>query len=165
MAEKEANELRRLMETDLREMALLLAGISDANAGVRRQPGDWSIKDILAHLSEVARSRFLGVGEVQRDPDHVLLPSEANQIPEKLAAIVATCGTVAALVGRCRADFEDIANLVEALPSETLARTAKRRSGTTVVEVTLFAWLRAAFAEHFQEHVTQARAIRERQRA
>jgi hypothetical protein len=161
MAEHEANELRQLMEQDLRELSLLLTGMGDGAAGQRAAPDARSTREVLACLSEAVRARFNGLGAVLRDPGHVLPPAEAAHVPEKVAAVVATCGSVSALIARCHADFEDLTNLVAEVASDRLAVTVRQQQDAGTVEVDLWAWVRAVFVEEFQEHLALLRSLRE----
>jgi hypothetical protein len=160
MAEHEANELRQLMEQNMRELTLVLTGIGEAVAGQTPQPGMWSMKEVLAHLSETVRLRFNAVGFLLTDPDYVLPPRTATRIPQKLTAVVGTCGTLTALSARCRADFEDLANLVAELEQDWLVRTVRQRHDTGEIEVNVHPWLRAVYTDGFEEHLALLRAAR-----
>lgn len=160
MAEHEANELRQLMEQDLRELALLVTGIGDAAAAQRQTPDAPSVKELLAVLSERIRARFAGLADVLDDPDHVLAAPHSLALPEKILAIVATCGTVTALITRCRADFEDLANLVAGVPTERLAAPVRVSAGKDETKVELLAWVRGVYTAEFRELLEQVRTRR-----
>ena len=128
------------------ELKAALDGVSDEEAGQPPAEGEWSAKQVLAHLSTGERAfhtvlvnwavnGWLDGGPISQD-----------QIPGQLDAALAVTPTLDGLVERFLADRAETVALIRFLPDETVAHKARFRR---ITEAVLFP------PDHTREHIEQ----------
>lgn len=120
--------------------------ITDEQAGIAPAEGEWSVKQVLAHLSASERG-------FQRWAVDVLLGNEtfgiAGQLTEQFAAVFATAPTLGALLDRFERDLVESRALVASLTPEHLANKWRYRH---------IAQEFVGFGFHTQDHIAQVQA-------
>ncbi len=131
------------------EVVKATVGVSDERAGRRPQEGEWSAKDVIAHLCVAERDLQYALGEVLQGNEMWNSSGNPSTVPEKLAAVLSAAPTVAALLNRLHQDQSDTLAMIAALRPEIVANKARyRRVGSTVYD----------WPDHVHEHVEQIRA-------
>jgi uncharacterized damage-inducible protein DinB len=125
-----------------------LENVSDQEAGAPPSEGAWSVKEVLAHLSEGERTFqvFLINFAVNGYLDGGRI--EPDQVPGRLEAILAVTPTVQGLLDRYLADVAETEAFVRRLPESASAYKSRLR------RITLFT---VANPEHAEQHVEQIR--------
>jgi uncharacterized protein YndB with AHSA1/START domain len=149
MSDSVADLADRLAETVKElgaELKAALDGVSDQESGQPPAEGEWSAKQVLAHLSTGERAfqtvlvnwavnGWLNGGPISQD-----------QIPGQLDAALAVTPTLEGLVERFLADQDETVALIRYLPDETVAHKARFRR---ITEAVLFG------PDHVREHIEQ----------
>jgi uncharacterized protein YndB with AHSA1/START domain len=149
MSDSAADLADRLAETVKEveaELKATLDGVSDEEAGQPPAQGEWSAKQVLAHLSTGERAfhtvlvnwavnGWLDGGPISQD-----------QILGQLDAALAVTPTLEGLVERFLADQNETVALIRYLPDETVAHKARFRR---ITEAVLFG------PDHVRGHVEQ----------
>jgi hypothetical protein len=145
-AEALADRVAAQYEEANAELKAALQGVGEEEAGVQPAEGEWSAKQVLAHLSDGERGL------------HVLLiniavngwldggPVYPNQFPGRLDAILAVAPTLPELLDRVLTDSAETVALLRGLPEETLAHKARFRR---IVDIVSYG------GNHTREHVAQ----------
>ena len=129
-------------------LAQALSGVSDDRAGRQPAGGEWSAKEVLAHLSVAERDLHYEVGKLLMGEEPVQTAGR-SRVPEKTAAVLATAPTVAALLDRLAGDQAGTLALLAALRPEIAANKARcHRIGQRVLDL----------PDHLHEHAEQIRA-------
>lgn len=138
-AHKEAND----------ELVAALEGVTDEEAGQSPAEGEWSVKQVLAHLSTGERGfqnllvNWAVNGWLDGEP---VFP---DQIPGQLEAAIAVTPTTQGLLDRYLADVAETVALIRYLPQETLAHKARFRRIAEVVQYG---------PDHTRDHTGQIKA-------
>jgi uncharacterized protein YndB with AHSA1/START domain len=126
-----------------------VAGASEEKAGRRPAEGEWSAKEVIAHLSVTERDYQYQLGEVLLGIEPLNTTGNPSAVPEKISAALAGAPTVAGLLNRLAEDQACTLALVAALRPEIVANIARyHRIGRTVLDA----------PEHIDEHVGQIKA-------
>jgi uncharacterized protein YndB with AHSA1/START domain/uncharacterized damage-inducible protein DinB len=114
----------RYAEADT-ELKAALEGLTEEEAEKQPAEGEWSVKQVLAHLSIGERDfqNFLANVAVNGWLDGG--PGNTAVIPGRLAAVQASAPTLQALQDRFLADEAETIALLRGLPDETLAHKAR----------------------------------------
>lgn len=116
-----AEQVRQNAARDGAELAKLFEGVSEAEAGKRPEPNEWSAKDVLTHLITSERGTTDFISEMATDSER-WYDNFDNDINIYPAGLLKAYPTVSALLEALkRAEAETIA-LLEALPPDYLAR-------------------------------------------
>ena len=119
--------------------------VSDEKAGIAPAEGEWSVKQVLAHLSGAERGFHAWVANVLIGEQ---TPITGN-LPEQFAAILASAPTVGALVDRFERDLAESRAIVASLTPEHHANKWRYRQ---------IAQMFTDFAAHTAEHTQQIQA-------
>lgn len=132
-------------------LAEATAGLTDEQSALPPAEGEWSVREVLAHLSAAERDMqtnllHLVVGlELTGEPDF-------TAAPDRNAAILALEPTLAGLLARFYHDLEESAMLLEHLSPQTVADRYRYRQALELV---------FNFLTHTHEHVGQIRQAAE----
>jgi uncharacterized protein YndB with AHSA1/START domain len=130
------------------ELRTALVGVSDEEAGQCPEEGQWSVKQILAHLSDGERAFHLVLVNMALNGWLDGGPIYPDQIPGRLASILAVAPTLNALLDRFLTDEAETAALVRHLPQTAIAHKARfHRIARQVI----------AGPDHTREHIDQIR--------
>ncbi|MFC2030038.1 SRPBCC domain-containing protein [Chloroflexota bacterium] len=141
-----ADRLAEQLEAANAELSAALEDVTEQEADHKPAPGEWSAKEVLAHLSAgerglhfylvgLAVNGWLDAGGI--DPD---------AFPGQLVAVLASAPTVEALRARFFTDEQETVTLLRGLPNETVAHKARFRRICEAVQYS---------PDHVREHVTQ----------
>jgi uncharacterized protein YndB with AHSA1/START domain len=139
--------LREGQEQVRTALSEITAGLTDEQAAQAPAEGEWSVREILAHLSSAERDLqtnvlYLVVGfELIGDPDF-------SVAPDRNAVILAVEPTLTGLLARFDRDMEESALLVERLSPNTVADRYRYRQALELV---------FNFLNHTNDHVEQIR--------
>jgi uncharacterized damage-inducible protein DinB len=135
-----------------RELAEAVAGLTEEQAAREPAPGEWSVKQTLAHLSVTERDMLYWYGQVILGAWPSEEAGNPSTVPEKLAMTLAVAPTVPALLERFRQDQAETLAFIRALRPEIVARKARyRRIAETALEM----------LHHTRDHIAQIRAAAE----
>jgi uncharacterized protein YndB with AHSA1/START domain len=141
-----ANQLSERCQAADEQLRAAVAGLTEEEAGECPSEGQWSVKQILAHLSDGERAGqifFMNIainGWVDAGP----LPND--EIEWRLEAILAGTPTLAGLVDRFIADEAEMVEMLRRLPEKTVAHKARFRR---------LAQLALSGPDHTREHIAQ----------
>jgi len=124
-------------------------GLTEDEAGRRPAEGEWSVKEVLAHISAVERDQqcFLGVFALDGWLDTG--PGNASALAGRLAATLSITRTLQGLVDRFLTDEAETVAYVGSLPVETMAHKARfRRIAQNML----------GLPDHTREHIEQLKA-------
>lgn len=129
-------------------LAEMLSGLTEVEAEQRPAEGEWSVKEVLAHLSIVEREMQAYYAQIALG---LQVEGEANPTvwPEWIAAVLAAEPTVQALLDRFARDQEETALLIEHLSDETRADRYRCRR---ILESAL------RYTSHTEGHIEQIRS-------
>jgi uncharacterized protein YndB with AHSA1/START domain/uncharacterized damage-inducible protein DinB len=147
----------RYEETDA-ELKAAVEGLSEEEAGQSPAEGEWSVKQVLAHLSIVERDTQSYLAAIALDGWLDGGQENPTVIPGRLAAALAITPTLQGLLDRYLADEAETVAFLRGLPQETVAHKARfHRIGQTMT----------GLPGHTREHIEQIRkivqAVREQQ--
>lgn len=114
----------RYAETDA-ELKAALEGVTEEEAERAPAEGEWSVKQILAHLSIVERDTQSYLASVALDGWVDSGPSNPTIIPGRLAAVLTITPTLAGLLERYLADEAETVAFLRGLPEETTRHKAR----------------------------------------
>lgn len=139
-------QARQAHERALAALRTSVVMLTDEQAGQAPANGEWSVKQVLAHLS--ASERGFQVWAVD-----VLLGNETRwieaRLPEQFAAVSATAPTVASLLDRFEHDLAETRAMVAALTDEHRAHRARYWQ---------IAQMLLGFQFHTEDHLRQVQA-------
>jgi hypothetical protein len=135
----------RYQETDA-ELKAAVEGLTEAEAERCPAEGEWSVKQVLAHLSIAERDlqSYLATIALAGWTDDG--PHNPSIIPGRLAAVLAVTPTLKGLLARFLADEQETVAFLRGLPADTVAHKARfYRIGQFITY----------FPDHVREHVEQ----------
>ena len=144
--------LALVTETYQRERAGVeqaVSGVDEERAGRRPAGGEWSVKEIIAHLSVSERDLHFQLGDVLQGEERSPAAPNPDIVPEKMAAALAAAPTVAALIARLAADQAGTLAMLAALRPEIVANKARYHR----IALAVFEW-----ADHVHEHTGQIKS-------
>jgi uncharacterized protein YndB with AHSA1/START domain len=136
-------QVRQAHEQAIAALRTAVMMATDEQAGLAPAEGEWSVKQVLAHLSASERG-------FQRWAVDVLLGNEtygiAGHLPEQFAAVFAAAPTAGALADRFERDLAESRAIVASLTPEHRANKWRYRQ---------IAQMLLAFGSHTQDHIGQ----------
>lgn len=135
-------------------LAEATAGLSEEEAEQRPAEGEWSVKEVLAHLSIGERGFQEYIAYVALG---LTVEGEGRPWPDRMAATLAAEPTLAGLLERFARDQEETALLIEHLSEDTRADRYRYRQ---IVEAAIHYSYR-----HTEDHIAQIRQAVEAVRA
>jgi uncharacterized protein YndB with AHSA1/START domain len=145
-----AEELADLLAQQLKEvdqeLKAAVEGLTDEEAEQNPAEGEWSVKQVLAHLSSGERGfqNLLVNWAVNGWLDGGAIG--ADTIPGRLEAVLAVTPTLQELLERCLTDEAETVAFLRRLPEETVAHKARYRR---IGEAVLYG------PDHVREHIEQ----------
>ncbi len=139
----------RYAETDA-ELKAAVDGLTEEEAGQCPAEEDWSVKDVVAHLSIVERDTQFLLSSFALDGWLDGGPGNTATIPGRLAAVQGIAPTLAELLERYFTDERETVALLRGLPEETMRHKARTyRIGQ---------WM-AFLPLHTRDHIEQIECI------
>jgi uncharacterized protein YndB with AHSA1/START domain/uncharacterized damage-inducible protein DinB len=138
-------QVRQTHERAIAALRTAVLMITDEQAGLAPTEGEWSVKQVLAHLSAAERGFHAWVA-------NVLIGEQApitGDLPEQFAAILASAPTAGALVDRFEHDLTESRAIVASLTPEHRANKWRYRQ---------IAQQLVGFGFHAQDHIQQIQA-------
>jgi uncharacterized protein YndB with AHSA1/START domain/uncharacterized damage-inducible protein DinB len=109
------------------ELKAVLEGVTDEEAGQQPAEGEWSVKQVLAHLSDGERAFQTFVVNMAVNGWLDAGPVYPHQIPGRLEAVLAVTPTLQGMLDRFLTDEAETVALVRYLPQETVLHKARFR--------------------------------------
>ncbi len=147
-AEALADVARKMYAGMDAELARCLEGVSEAEASHQPAPGEWSVKETLAHLVIGERETHVWITDLIVG-DERWSDSNPTNVPARIAAAIAAFPTLPALVEELKRHEAETVAMLAALPPEFMAH---KGSFWRLAFITL------GSPEHFQTHLGQIRA-------
>lgn len=144
---EQVREERAVLVADFRQV---LAGLPEGEAEKRSAPGEWSVKETLAHLSISERLLQQWFCDIVVGTTRGQRGGSPNEVPEMFALVFAVAPTVKALLARWEQEMEETLALFAALRSEIVAKKARYRQMANA----LFFW-----SFHARDHLNQIKAV------
>jgi uncharacterized damage-inducible protein DinB len=140
-------------------MESIVSGISDEKASRRPAEGEWSVRDVLCHLSGDAQHTFrddLNRFLEEEMPELAVTPGELYSTPDRESA------PIQELARSVAAQYRDIGTFVGSLTEEQLARPAriaflKQVRGND--EIKLSEWISLIVEYHLSQHIGQLQRL------
>jgi hypothetical protein len=141
------------------EIESTVSGVSDEKASRRPAEGEWSVRDVLCHLSGDAQHTFRDDLNRFLEEDMPVLgvtPGELYSTPDRESA------SIQELARSVAAQYRDIGTFVSGLTEEQLARPAriaflKEVRGND--EIKLSEWISLMAEYHLSQHISQLQAL------
>jgi uncharacterized protein YndB with AHSA1/START domain len=145
-----AEELADLMAERYKEvnaeLKAAVEGLTDEEAGQCPAEGEWSVKQVLAHLSTGQRAFQTILVNIAVNGWLDLGPVYPDAIPGWLSAVLTVTPTLQGLLDRFFTDEEETVALLRGLPGETVTHKARFRR---IAQMMLFG------PDHTREHIEQ----------
>jgi uncharacterized protein YndB with AHSA1/START domain len=128
------------------ELQVAVQGVTEEEAGKQPAEGEWSVKQVLAHLSEGERAFHVFLVNMAVNGWLDAGPIYPDQILGRLDAVLAVTPTLQGLVDRFITDVAETVAIIRRLPETTLAHKARfRRIAQFVING----------PDHTREHIEQ----------
>ncbi len=128
------------------ELRAVLEGVSEEEAKQAPAEGEWSVKQVLAHLSEGERTFHVFLTNMALNGWLDAGPVYPDQIPGRLDAVLAVTPALRGLLERFITDQAETVAFIRGLPETTVAHKARfRRIATFVIYG----------PDHTREHIEQ----------
>jgi uncharacterized protein YndB with AHSA1/START domain len=131
------------------ELQAAVEGVTDEEAGQSPGEGEWSVMQVLAHLSDGERTFQVFVVNMALNGWLDAGPVYPDQIPGRLEAVLAVTPTLHDLVDRFFTDEAEMVALVRGLPETAVLHKARFRR---IAERVLYG------PDHTREHIGQIKA-------
>lgn len=138
------------------ELRAAVEGVTDEEAGQAPAEGEWSVKEVLAHLSEGERASHLFLVHMALNGWLDANPIDLNQMPGRLAAVLVATPTLEGLLERFVTDGVETVAILRGLPETAVAHKARFRR---IVQASSYV------PDHTREHAEQIRRTVEAVRA
>jgi hypothetical protein len=135
------------------ELESVLEGVTEEEASVAPEGEDWSVKQVLAHLSVCERDYQNFLATVALDGYFDSGQGNPTAMEGRLAAVLATTPTVGGLVERFYVDQDEMVAFFRGLPAETVEHKARfYRMGQ---------YISGLHPGHTREHIEQIKQVLE----
>ncbi len=151
-AEALADRLAERQQEVNAELRAALEGVTDEEAGQAPEKDQWSVKQVLAHLSEGERSFHVFLTNMALNGWLDAGPVYPDQIPGRLDAVLAVTPTLEALVKRFITDQAETVAILRGLPETTLIHKARFRR---IANFSIYG------PDHTRQHIEQIKATLE----
>ena len=147
-----ADRLAELQQEVNAELIAALEGVTEEEAGCAPDKEQWSVKQILAHVSEGERAFHVFLTNMAMNGWLDAGPIYPDQIPWRLDAVLAVTPTLEALVERVITDEAETVAIIRGLPETTVIHKARfRRIATFFI----------SGPDHTRQHIEQIKATLE----
>lgn len=146
--EEVVQQVRKGQAVILDDLTQAVAGLSEEEAEKRPSHDEWSVKEILAHLSLSERSTQGWLADVIVGTTSGQVGGNPTAVPEALAMVLAAAPTVEALLDRLQVEMYETLALFAAIRPEVVAMKARYRAMANSV----------LLGFHTRDHVTQLKA-------
>jgi hypothetical protein len=126
-----------------------LEGLSDEEAGRHPAEGEWSVKEVLVHLSINERDQQCYLAVIALDGFLDTGPINPAVIPGRMAAVLSVDPALDDLVSRFTTDEAETVAFLRGLPEEAVVHKARFRRIATYM---------LGLPEHTREHAEQIKA-------
>lgn len=109
------------------ELRAALEGVTEEESGQAPAEGQWSVKKVLAHLSEGERAFHVFLTNMALNGWLDAGPVYPDQIPGRMAAVLAVTPTLEGLVKRVITDQAETVAIIRGLPETTVIHKARFR--------------------------------------
>jgi membrane-associated protease RseP (regulator of RpoE activity) len=134
------------------ELKASVSGLAEKDGEQTPAAGEWSVKQVLAHLSSSERDSLFVLAHMAVNGWLDADPINPDEIPGQIGAVLAVTPTLSGLLERLFASQAEVVALLRRLPEETVTHKARfRRLGQMV----LFG------PDHIHDHVGQIERTRE----
>ncbi len=116
-----AESVRQIVERDDLDLAALFEGVSEAEAGTRPAPDEWSAKDVLTHLITSERGQQDNITYIVSDSEPWFDDFD-NELHARPRSLLTMYPTVQALLDELKRSEAETLALLAALPPEYIAR-------------------------------------------
>ncbi len=131
------------------KLAAVMAGVSEEQAGRLPADGEWSARQVLAHLIVTENDYRYTRSDLLLGGDQPFASGNPSALPEKIAAVLVVTPTIPALLKRLEQEQAEAAATLAALRPEFVANKARyRRIAVSVLDLD----------DHVDEHVDQIKA-------
>jgi hypothetical protein len=155
-AEALANRLAEGYAQANAQLRAAVEGVTEEEAGQIPAEGEWSVKQVLAHLSVDERALHVILVNVALNGWLDTGPVYPDQIPGRLEAVLAVTPTLDSLVERFMIDGTETVTILRGLPETTVAHKARFRR---IAQMVTYG------PDHTREHAEQIRRAVEAVRA
>ncbi len=138
-------QVRKVHEQAIAALRASVMALTDEQAGMPPAEGEWSVNQVLAHLSGAERGFHAWVANVLIGEQ---TPITGN-LPEQFAAILAAAPTASALADRFERDLVESRVLVASLTPDAQGRRANKWRNRQIAQMLV------AFGPHTQDHIGQ----------
>lgn len=156
-AEALAVDARKVYDETNAELARMVEGASDAEASRQPAPGEWSLKELLAHYVACERDLQSWIAEMLNGGNNIGEVQDSLEfrpnVTVRLDALVARYPTVPDLLQELKRSQSETLAILAALPAEFVARKHLYRR--------LGAWITQVIPEHIPDHRDQFAATLE----
>jgi uncharacterized protein YndB with AHSA1/START domain len=142
-------QVREEQAAVMTELRQALDGLTEEDAGERPAPGEWSVKETLAHLSHNERATQQWFCDIIVGTTPGQSGGNPTVVPEIFGMVFAAAPTVEKLVARLEQDMEETLALFGALRPQIVAMKARYRQMASYLHYWSF---------HTREHLEQMKA-------
>jgi uncharacterized protein YndB with AHSA1/START domain len=139
------NQMQAMQVDTMRALRQALKGVTDELAGQNPTADEWSVREILAHLSLNERIRQHWLADVILGTTPGQSGGDAAAVPEALNMVLTTTPTVEELLARLQQDMEETLALFASLRPELVAMRGRYRAMADSLLLGL----------HIQNHIDQ----------
>lgn len=104
-----------------KDLSALFDGVSEAEASKKPAEGEWSAKDVVAHLILTERWIQHWIGGLMQGPE---IAGYTANAPARIAGVINTYGTLENILAEMRRSWSETVAILRAVPQETHERKA-----------------------------------------